>query len=131
MNLVDRLFAIITEGKATEYGTGNKYTARVYQNRNGMHVAKFFKNGKHMELADYEHRDPKEVHEFAQDEVEWRKKDEAKNKSSVYERITEPQGHKETADKITDDSKEGTGRVKKQMGNRTPLEIIAKILSKG
>lgn len=48
----------------------------------------------------------------------------------IKERIVEPQGHLETADRISDDSKKnGVGARKKMMGNRTPLNIIARILA--
>lgn len=50
-------------------------------------------------------------------------------KSSISERINEPQGHLETADHISDDSKKNGVGAKKMMGNRTPLEIIARILA--
>jgi hypothetical protein len=47
----------------------------------------------------------------------------------ISERINKPQGHENTADKITDDSKDGRGHVKKMMGNRVPMEIVAKLLT--
>ena len=50
-------------------------------------------------------------------------------KNTVVERILEPQGHLETADPISDDSKKNWVAPKKQMGNKTPLEAIAKILA--
>lgn len=124
MNLFQQ-YKLMCEGKATSYESGTNFTAKVYQNKDGTHVAKFFKDGVHMKDADYQHKDPKEVHEFAQDEMEFRKKEAKK----VNERILEPQGHKESPDKISDDSTRGLGKVKKMMGNRTPLEIISKILS--
>lgn len=125
MNTLEKIFSLIEEGKATEYSSGGKYTAKVYQNKDGTHVAKFFSDGKHMIDADYQHKDRNEVDEFAREEMEYRRKQEAK----INERILEPQGHKESPDKITDDSEERKGRVKKMMGNRTPLEIISKILA--
>jgi hypothetical protein len=97
----------------------------VYQNKDGTHVAKFFKNGKHMQMADYQHKDPKEVHEFAQEEMDFRKK----QNRPIDERILEPQGHKESPDPITKDSESHNGHKKKMMGNKTPLEIISKILA--
>jgi hypothetical protein len=121
MNVFERINTLI-ESKSTLYGEGNKYTARVYKNKDGTHVAKFFNNGVHMSLADYQHKDPEEVHEFAKEEI-------ARRKKEMNERILEPQGHKESPDKITDDSENEKGRVKKMMGNRTPLEIISKILA--
>jgi hypothetical protein len=48
---------------------------------------------------------------------------------NVEERIMEPQGHMESPDRISDDSKKNGVSPKKQMGNKTPLDIIAKILS--
>lgn len=130
MNKFQRCIVLL-EGKSTLYGEGNKYTSRVYQNKDGSYVAKFFNNGKHMTMADYVHHDPKEVHEFAQEEIASRKRvvDANKAMKKVDERILEPQGHKESPDKITDDSEEGKGKTKKMMGNRTPLEIISKILA--
>lgn len=125
MNLFEKVLALV-EGKSTLYGAGNKYTARVYQNKDGSHVVKFFRSGVHMEMADYQHKDPKEVHEFDKEEVARRKDDQDNN---VTERILEPQGHKESPDKITDDSENEKGRTKKMMGNRTPLEIISRILA--
>ena len=47
---------------------------------------------------------------------------------NLDERINEPQGHVHQPDPITDASKE-EGHKKKMMGNRTPMEIIAKILA--
>lgn len=124
MNLFQK-YKLLTEGKATSYESGTRFTAKVYQNKDGTHVAKFFKDGIHMVDADYQHKDPNEVHEFAQEEMEFRKKEAKK----VNERILEPQGHKESPDKIADDSDRGKGKIKKMMGNRMPLEIISKILA--
>lgn len=42
----------------------------------------------------------------------------------MVERIREPQGHKETPDPITQDSEEGNGRKKPQMGKRVDLRSI-------
>ena len=56
--------------------------------------------------------------------------DKYKLLKSVVERIHEPQGHKESPDHISDDSNKNGVAPKKQMGNRTPLEIIAKILAR-
>lgn len=50
-------------------------------------------------------------------------------KSNIDERILEPQGHLETADHISDDSKKNGVGPKKMMGNKGPLDIIAKILA--
>lgn len=50
-------------------------------------------------------------------------------KSTINERINSPQGYKETADPISDESSKH-GHVKKMMGNLGPLEVIAKIISK-
>lgn len=48
----------------------------------------------------------------------------------VTERINMPQGHKESADPISDDSATRIGRKKTQMGTKAAsLEIIAKILA--
>lgn len=124
MNVFNRILSIV-EGKSVNYSSGGKYTAKVYQNKDGTHVAKFFSDGNHMVNADYQHKDRAEVDEFAREEMEYRRKQEAK----LTERILEPQGHKESPDKIADDSEEGRGKVKKMMGNRTPLEIITKILA--
>jgi hypothetical protein len=127
MNLFEQ-FKKLAEG--VDYSSGTGYTARVIS-KNNKHVAKFFKNGEHMKDADYEHKDPKEVHDFAKEEMEVRSKQ--KNEDVVDERILEPQGHKESADPISDDSLhgQGKGRIKKMMGNRNPIAIIAKILAKG
>jgi len=51
-------------------------------------------------------------------------------KAEIAERIHEPQGHEESPDRIADDSKKNGVSPKKQMGNRTPLEVIAKILAR-
>jgi hypothetical protein len=124
MNLLDK-YKLLKESKTTSYESGTKFTAKVYKNKDGTHVAKFFKDGQHMVDADYQHKDPKEVHEFAQEEMEFRKKEAKK----VNERILEPQGHKESPDPITKDSDAHTGHKKKMMGNKTPLEVISKILA--
>lgn len=47
----------------------------------------------------------------------------------LIERIHEPQGHEESPDHIADDSKKNGVSPKKQMGNKTPLDIIARILA--
>ena len=127
MNLLAKYRIIKEATGSTVYGAGNQYTARVVS-KGGVHTAKFFKDGVHMRDADYTHPDKEDVHNFAQDEVTYRKKN-SKEAGGVTERIVEPQGHMETADHITDDSEDGLGKKKKQMGNRTPLEIIAKILA--
>lgn len=124
MNLFQKC-KLLVEGRTTSYESGTNFTAKVYQNKDGTHVAKFFKNGQHMVDADYQHKDPNEVHEFAQEEMEFRKKEAKK----VNERILEPQGHKESPDPIKDGSEKGHGKIKKMMGNKTPLDIIAKILT--
>lgn len=125
MNLFDK-YKLIGEASGSKlYDSGVGYTARVIS-KGDTHVAKFFKDGVHMKDADYTHKDLSDVHEFAQDEMEHRKN---ANKKSVDERILEPQGHLESADHITDDSETGKGPKKKMMGNRTPLDIIAKILA--
>lgn len=124
MNLFQKYKSLV-EGKAKTYDYGTRYTSKVYQNKDGTHVAKFFKDGKHMVGADYQHKDENEVHEFAQEEMEHR----AKEARKLNERILEPQGHKESPDPITDGSSNGHGKIKKMMGNMTPLQIISKILS--
>lgn len=177
-------FKSLQEATGKVYDSGVGYTARVIS-KDGKHVAKFFKNGQHMQDADYEHKDSKDVHEFARDEMEYRKNSAQKNESidpkdhietslanrdinskvdgnsvqvhksnldkakrlvkrlgyshtvksglneeTLDERNNMPQGHKETPDPISDDSSSDNGRVKKMMGNRTPLNIIATILAK-
>lgn len=126
MNLFNKYKEISERAGSKLYDSGCGYTARVISNGD-KHVAKFFKDGVHMQHADYSHKDLSDVHEFAQDEMDHRK-NEKKNKS-VDERILEPQGHLETKDRISDASNADKGVKKKMMGNRTPLEIIAKILA--
>lgn len=125
MNILDKYKLMVEAAGSTLYGEGNRFTARVMATKDGKYVAKFFRNGVHMQMGDYDHADPKEVHEFAQEEVARRKAED----DSVNERIDLPQGHLESADHITDDSNRGKGPTKKMMGNRTPLEIVAKILA--
>jgi len=110
--------------EGVDYDSGNGYTSRVVKTKNGKYVAKFFKNGEHMHDADYEGADMKDAHEFAADEIAHREK-------KLFERINMPQGHEIVPDKITDGALEKRGRVKKMMGNRMPIEIIARILAKG
>ena len=124
MKLLDK-YRMLHEGRGVTYDSGVGYTVRVIT-KDGKHIAKFFKNGEHMTHADYGPHDKDDVHEFARDEMEHRKKEA---NESVNERILEPQGHKESADRISDDSEKGKGAKKKMMGNHTPLEIIAKILA--
>lgn len=125
MNLLNK-YRLLSEKKCdTKYDSGVGYSARVCSTGNGTHVAKFFKNGEYMQGADYENADAADVHEFAQDEMDHRK-----NVAKIEERISEPQGHLETADRISDDSKKNGVGPKKMMGNRTPLEIIARILAR-
>lgn len=125
MNLFEKYLSLVEGGDTTYYTSGTPYTARVYKNKNGMHVAKFFKDGKHMSGADYEHKSSDEVHEFAEEEMMHRIKEHNK----VNERILEPQGHLVSPDRIADASNKGNGVKKKMMGNRTPLEIISRILA--
>jgi len=54
-----------------------------------------------------------------------------KIKSILDERNNMPQGHKHIPDPIEGDTYKNQGRKLKQMGNRVPMEIIAKILAKG
>lgn len=133
----------------TAPGTG--YSARVIPTKEGKHIAKFFKDGKHMTDADYGPYDEDDVHEFAQDEMNVRTKEAKKpdETSSDYkmkstpditdieeqldERINEPEG-RNPRHEIAKETEQGDGRlnkipIKKMMGNRTPLEIIAKILA--
>jgi hypothetical protein len=126
MNLLNK-YRALTESTTT-YDSGVGWVARVIS-KGGQHTAKFFKNGEYLSDADYSNKSPEDVHEFAQDEMEIRKKEHKKNESVIDERINEPQGHLESADHISDDSETGRGQKKKMMGNRTPLEIIAKILA--
>lgn len=120
---------VISEGLVKSYSSASGYSAKVYS-KNGKHVAKFFKNGEYMKDADYEDKNLNDVHDFAQDEMEVRTKEHLnKNESFIEERINMPQGHERSGDPITKDSEEGSGPKKKMMGNRTPLEIIAKILA--
>lgn len=113
----------INESLVKSYSSNSGYSAKVYS-KDGKHVAKFFKNGEYMKDADYEHSDPKEVHDFAKEEMKVRS-----IKEQVDERIKEPQGHEHSGDPISKDTEEGSGPKKKMMGNRTPLEIIARILA--
>jgi hypothetical protein len=129
MNLFQKYKKISEAVNTTMYAApGTPYTSRVISKGNA-HVAKFFKDGVHMKDADYTHSNADDVHEFAKDEMAHRSK--VKNESSLDERINMPQGHVESPDPISDDSGKGIGKTKKQMGNRTPLEVIAKILAKG
>jgi hypothetical protein len=121
MNLYQK-YKTLLEG--VDYDSGTGYTARVVKTSKGKHVAKFFKDGKHMTDADYEGADMKDAHEFAADEIAHREK-------KLFERINMPQGHEVVPDRIADGALEKRGRVKKMMGNRMPIEIIAKILAKG
>lgn len=121
MNIYQK-YKNLVEG--VDYDTGNGYTSRVVKTKAGKYVAKFFKHGEHMKDADYEGADLKDTHEFAADEIAHREK-------KLFERINMPQGHENIPDPITDGATEKRGRVKKMMGNRMPIEIIAKILAKG
>jgi hypothetical protein len=130
VNLFQKCVALLeAAGSTAYYAPGTGYTARVVH-KDGTHTTKFFKDGVHMKSSDYTGKDEDDAHEFAQEEMEFRKKEAMKTEDTVSERIDMPQGHKESPDPITDDSETGKGKIKKQMGNRTPLEIIAKILSK-
>jgi hypothetical protein len=126
MNLLNKYMCIREAAGSTLYtAPGTGYSARVIH-KEGTHTTKFFKDGTHMKNSDYTGKDKDDAHEFAKEEMEYRKKE--KSEGVLGERILEPQGHKETADPISDDS-EQEGRKKKMMGNRTPMEIIAKILA--
>lgn len=180
MSLFDKYKSIL-EVKGTEYNSGAGYTARVVKLKD-KHIAKFFKDGKHMTDADYEGKDEADAHEFAQDEMAVRAKPKSESldpkdyieqalanidinakvdgevvsvhssnktrakrlltrlghthrvvgnldEALISERINLPQGHQRTADPISNDAINNRGRVKKMMGNRTPIEIIAKILA--
>lgn len=240
----------LVEVAGTKYDSGVGYTARVVKTSTGKHVAKFFSKNKHMTDADYEGQNEQDAHEFAKDEMAYRKKEKMKNESVdpkdhieqtlasadinstvtgdtvkvhksnkarterilkkmghshkvetglnedldearmpladhpyhkksdaelrgiqkdageaaramknhdpkaeakyldqvndastvlyyrkqknedvLNERINEPQGHKTTPDPISNDALNSHGRVKKMMGNHTPLDIISKILA--
>lgn len=113
--------------EGVDYDSGNGYTARVVRTKQGKYVAKFFKHGEHMTHADYEGKDGdglKDAHEFAADEIAHREKE------SVNERINMPQGHEVVPNRIEDGTLAKRGRVKKMMGNRVPMEIIARILAR-
>ena len=124
MNILEK-YMLIKEKKSTLYGAGNKYTARVVSKGND-HSVKFFSNGTYLSDADYQASSEDDAHEFAHGEMKWREDQES---GRVTERINEPQGHLESRDRITDDSKKNGVGPKKMMGNHTPLEIIAKILA--
>lgn len=141
MNLLSKYRKLIQEAsKSSLYGAGREYSARVVQ-KDGKHTVKFFRKGVYLQDADYDGKNLDDAHEYAYHEMEYRKKpltDEMEFRKqtstdeaieNVEERILEPQGHIETADHISDDSKKNGVSPKKQMGNRTPLEIIAKILA--
>lgn len=128
MNLIEKYKNLVEAKGSTFYDSGVGTTARVIP-VNGKHVVKFFVNGKHQKYSDYDADNEKDAHEFAQDEMDHAKKEHSKNESTISERINMPQGHLETADPISDDSKEGKGHIKKMMGNRNPIEIIANILA--
>lgn len=127
MNSFEKYRLLQESKKSSLYGAGNKYTARVVSD-GAKHVVKFFSGGEYLKDADYEASDKDDAHEFAHTEMKYRQKQEEKKKT-VQERIDEPQGHLESKDRIADDSKKNGVGPKKQMGNRTPLEIIAKILA--
>lgn len=121
---------VINEGLVKTYHSGTGYSAKVYS-KDGKHVAKFFRNGEYMKHADYEDKSLDDVHDFAQDEMAVRAKEQRNESLNIQERINEPQGREHPGDPISKDTEEGSGPKKKMMGNRTPLEIIAKILAKG
>ena len=126
-NKFKRLFT--SESAGAQYLSGYGRTAIVRKIGN-KHVAQFYQDGEHMTGADYEGQDEDDAHEFAQDEMAHHAKEiQKKRRVALAERIDMPQGHLETADHIADDAVERRGRVKKMMGNRMPIEIIAKILS--
>lgn len=125
MGILTKYLSIKEAAGSTLYSSGIGYTARVI-NKNGIHITKFFKDGVHMPYSDYTGKDKQDAHEFAKEEMAFRKRE--KNES-LDERIVEPQGHLESPDHITDDSLSGHGQKKKMMGNHTPLEIIARILA--
>lgn len=182
MNSFSKIKALV-EIAGQKYDSGVGYTSRVVKLKN-KHIAKFFKDGKHMSDADYEGQDEKDAHEFARDEMAYRKKEKMKNESvdpkdhieqtlasadinsevkgdvvkvhksnksraerllkkmghthkvetglneeTLTERIHLPQGTNNTTDKIADDAINSRGRVKKMMGNRSPLDVIARILA--
>lgn len=141
MNLLNKYKKLVQEAeKSTLYGAGKAYSARVVH-KDGKHTVKFFHKGTYLQDADYDGKNLDDAHEFAYHEMQYRQgqlddqmeirkrtsTDEAIKK--VDERILEPQGHLESADHISDDSKKNGVGPKKQMGNHTPLDIIAKILS--
>lgn len=139
MTTLFKKFKALQEAKKSSlYGAGREYTARVVE-KGGVHTAKFFRKGVYLQGADYVGKNLDDAHEFAYHEMEYRKKpltDELEfrkmtstDEQVIVERILEPQGHLESADHISDDSKKNGVSPKKQMGNRTPLEIIAKILA--
>jgi len=129
ITLLDK-YKALTESK-TRYRSGYGLVVKVTPTA-GQHVVTFTEHGKARPDATTEFKDKDDAHEFAQDEVDIHRSNhlyKSEENQSLVERINMPQGHKETADPISDDSKDGKGRIKKMMGNRSPLEIIAKILA--
>lgn len=128
LNKFRRLFST-NEDAGNQYLSGYGRTAIVRKIGN-KHVAQFYQDGEHMKGADYEGQNEDDAHEFAQDEMMHHAKEiQKKRRAALVERIDMPQGHKETSDPISDDAVERRGRVKKMMGNRVPMEIIARILA--
>ena len=139
MNLFIKYTQLKESANTSTLDVGNGYTAKINQ-KNGSHFVKIFKHGVYLQGADYENKNLDKAHEYAYSQAEYHKTDDDamdingtistdKSKLDLSERINMPQGHLESADRISDDSKKNGVAPKKQMGNRTPLEIIAKILA--
>jgi hypothetical protein len=132
MNLLDKYKQI--KNTSSEVGDvskkiNNKKTLKVFGDdlylQNADNAVKALTPEQEMKIQDIEYRKKPLT-----DEMEFRKQTSTdESATDITERINMPQGHLESADRISDDSKKNGVSPKKQMGNRTPLEIIAKILA--
>lgn len=130
MNLFEEYKALMEDATVGVYhGDGRK--AVVKKTGTGRHWVMMFRNGKRSPDEDYTTaKNEDDAHDFAQSEMRIPASKHVAENAELSERINMPQGHEIVPDRISNDTKDKRGRVKKMMGNRVPMELIARILAR-
>lgn len=131
MNLFSRYQELVEDTTVGVYHGDNR-KAVVKKTGTGRHWVMMFRNGKRSPDEDYTTaKDENDAHDFAETEMRISgRKSGGMSEETIEERINTPQGHEIVPDRISNDTKEKRGRVKKMMGNRVPMELIARILAR-
>lgn len=129
MNLYEKFKTLVEETTVGVYHGGNR-KAVVKKTAIGRHWVMMFRDGKRSPDEDYTTaKNEDDAHDFAQSEMQIASKKQ-QNENTISETINKPQGHEVVPDRISNATKEKRGRVKKMMGNRVPMELIARILAR-